>query len=442
MNNLPFINGYRLLSNPEEVNSLITLKRNALEQYKKTGILNKKSYSWEGSNITHLLSKRNYQVSQEAPKIDLKDLINSTALPDLNAYTIVLVNGKYNPSLMLSDLFPNAIFEDSIFNVFTDDQAFFETKVCNLVADDNPLIRQCTNEIPQTLSNKMFERSLKRNFNNPFVYLNTAYLHDGLLIELTHEKYDKPIHIIHLISGSRGKEQACFPRIAISSSKETKADIIETFHKISSGEVLYNQVSEIQIGKNSKITHQRNYTDLGGDTIITNYLASKINDSADYKMNFTNLKSNTKYIRNEVDLFIMGNNAHAGIFGTYELNSGHFDTVLRSTHMQRNAASEHFCKGILNGTSSSSFLTEVIIAPNASQVETEQIHKALVIPDANGKEPQVISKPMLDIFNDNVKANHGSSISTFNKNRIFYLKQRGIKETQAKELLKQSFLTL
>jgi len=49
------------------------------------------------------------------------------------------------------------------------------------------------------------------------------------------------------------------------------------------------------------------------------------------------------------------------------------------------------------------------------------------------------SKPQLEIFADDVKCSHGSTVGNFNNEALFYLKARGIGETAARNLLVNAF---
>jgi Fe-S cluster assembly protein SufD len=51
----------------------------------------------------------------------------------------------------------------------------------------------------------------------------------------------------------------------------------------------------------------------------------------------------------------------------------------------------------------------------------------------------VDSKPQLEIFADDVKCSHGSTVGQFNEEALFYLKSRGIGDERAKALLIHAF---
>jgi len=50
--------------------------------------------------------------------------------------------------------------------------------------------------------------------------------------------------------------------------------------------------------------------------------------------------------------------------------------------------------------------------------------------------------PSLEIEADEVKASHSATVAPLDENKIFYLKSRGIPESEARKLIIESFLNL
>ena len=48
---------------------------------------------------------------------------------------------------------------------------------------------------------------------------------------------------------------------------------------------------------------------------------------------------------------------------------------------------------------------------------------------------------MLEIYADDVKCSHGSTVGQLNEQQLFYMRQRGISEQEARMLLKSAFIT-
>ena len=52
----------------------------------------------------------------------------------------------------------------------------------------------------------------------------------------------------------------------------------------------------------------------------------------------------------------------------------------------------------------------------------------------------MFSQPMLEIYADDVRCNHGSTIGQLNDAALFYMQQRGIDRQEAKTLLEMAFI--
>ena len=51
------------------------------------------------------------------------------------------------------------------------------------------------------------------------------------------------------------------------------------------------------------------------------------------------------------------------------------------------------------------------------------------------------AQPMLEIYADDVKCSHGSTVGRLDESALFYLRQRGIPLQQARQLLIQAFIS-
>ena len=55
------------------------------------------------------------------------------------------------------------------------------------------------------------------------------------------------------------------------------------------------------------------------------------------------------------------------------------------------------------------------------------------------EQARMWTQPMLEIYADDVKCSHGSTVGQLNNDALFYMLQRGISEAEARTLLKQAF---
>ena len=78
---------------------------------------------------------------------------------------------------------------------------------------------------------------------------------------------------------------------------------------------------------------------------------------------------------------------------------------------------------------------DVYEGKEAQKTEAHQTTRNNLLTD----ETDVISKPFLEIYADDVKCSHGSTVGQLDENAMFYLRTRGICEQNARVLLMHAF---
>ena len=100
-------------------------------------------------------------------------------------------------------------------------------------------------------------------------------------------------------------------------------------------------------------------------------------------------------------------------------------------HQAPNCRSMQLFKGALNDVSRSSFEGKILVRQLAQKTEAFQLNNNLLLSDRANAD----SKPNLEIFADDVKASHGSTVGQLDAEQIFYMKTRGFSDADAKNLL-------
>lgn len=104
-------------------------------------------------------------------------------------------------------------------------------------------------------------------------------------------------------------------------------------------------------------------------------------------------------------------------------------------HRAPNCRSRQHFKFVNQDRSRSDFEGKIYVHPIAQKTESYQLSQTLLLSD----EASSFSKPNLEIFADDVKASHGSTISQLNAEDLFYFRSRGFSEKEAKSLLRDGF---
>jgi len=93
-------------------------------------------------------------------------------------------------------------------------------------------------------------------------------------------------------------------------------------------------------------------------------------------------------------------------------------------------------KGVIDDNSTAVFNGKVFVRQDAQQINAFQSNRNVLLSD----NAAVNSKPELEIYADDVKCSHGSTVSKLNQDQVYYFKSRGINEEQAIKILQKAFL--
>lgn len=136
--------------------------------------------------------------------------------------------------------------------------------------------------------------------------------------------------------------------------------------------------------------------------------------------------------RHYMHLNFTGQHADAGVYGLNALNGDqHADHYTFIQHSIGSNNSRQLYKSVLAGASHSVFRGRVRIEQDAQKANSEQLNNNLLLT----REAQADSIPQLEIYADDVKAGHGSTVGQLDKDQIFYFLSRGINQYEAVKML-------
>lgn len=265
-----------------------------------------------------------------------------------------------------------------------------------------------------------------------FEALSSAYAWQGLVIEVKKEvAISKPVHLVYM---SVGNKVASYPKNFVIVGERSKFSLIETY--IGDGEAQFlSQSTEVILKSSSKLEYLRVQ-----ETALTN---SNVGVTRFFQHESSNLESlayatGGQLSRHNLEVYICGSNSFSRVQGlTMASGKQHFDSHTLIDHVVGGSQASQFYKSILNDQSKSVFDGKVLIRQNAQKAYSEQLAKSLLL----SSEAEADSKPNLEIYADDVKATHGSTVGQLNEEEIFYLLSRAISRDQAIEMLSLGFVT-
>lgn len=142
-------------------------------------------------------------------------------------------------------------------------------------------------------------------------------------------------------------------------------------------------------------------------------------------------------VRSSFRTSLLGRRASSRHYGLFMAADGETKKMdVRVEHMVPDCRSEVTVKGVAAGTGYGEFSGMVYVAPDAQHTEAYQQSRNLLI----GDKARVQTSPQLEIYADDVKCSHGATVGQMDDEAIFYMRQRGLSESEAKGLRLEGFV--
>ncbi|MBQ9363068.1 MAG: Fe-S cluster assembly protein SufD [Bacteroidaceae bacterium] len=141
--------------------------------------------------------------------------------------------------------------------------------------------------------------------------------------------------------------------------------------------------------------------------------------------------------RNLCDVYLEGENAEVTLNGC-AIGSGRqqIDNNTLIDHRVPNCQSTELYKYVLDDQATGAFAGKILVEKDAQKTTSQETNANLCA----SREARMYTQPMLEIYADDVKCSHGSTVGILDQTALFYMLQRGIPEAEARTLLKNAFM--
>ena len=353
---------------------------------------------------------------------DLKSIINS------NFENLEILDDrkspKYNSKFLIKNFKHNKIILLNG-NVIETNFSFENTKKVNIKS------------LKDEFKNKNNFKKIKFFFEddqNSLISLNHALTNDGIILEVQDDyKFNEPL-IIYNFFDKFSHNKIINNKVFISLGKNSKLSLVDLCQSQDEIKYFNNTVHNYYIKKNA---------------ILKKFI---INDSLNnsYTYNLTKVKSysnsvfenflfstGSSFVKNEINCDLLESFGSCFINGIMFLNNKqHHELKTNINHKYENCKSSQLIKSVLLDNSRGTFQGKIYVNKNAQKTNGYQLSKALVL----SRSAEFNSKPELEIYADDVKCSHGSTIGNIDENSIFYLMSRGLSKEQANKMLIEGFL--
>lgn len=292
--------------------------------------------------------------------------------------------------------------------------------------------------------------------DQPFAALNTAFVHDGALVVVPRGAVvERPIHLLYVSSGSSGASGSpgaadegegdggaaaaavYFPRTLVVAEEASQLTVVETYVGVPmpAGAGIYFNcgVTELAAGPGAVIDHYKVQRE-GRDAF---HLATfDLRAERGSNVSSHSISLGGALVRNDVRAWLGGEGIECILNGLYLADGRQLvDNHMRVEHAAPHCASHELYKGILDGHARSVFNGLIHVHPGAQKTDAKQSNRNLLL----SADAIANSNPQLEIFADDVKCTHGSTVGQLDEDAVFYLRSRGIGAAAARSILTYAF---
>ena len=161
-----------------------------------------------------------------------------------------------------------------------------------------------------------------------------------------------------------------------------------------------------------------------------------IHQERDSRVHFVVISFNAGDLRNSITVDIDGEGCDTQVYGLYLVDKQqHVENYLKINHNVAHCSSDTRFKGIMDDEASAVFNGHVYVAPGAQKTDAQQNNANIILTST----AKIDTKPFLEIYADDVKCSHGTSTGQLDQEAMFYMRQRGISQANARMLLMYAF---
>ncbi len=261
-----------------------------------------------------------------------------------------------------------------------------------------------------------------------FTALNTALIDDGAWIRVAAGAHlTGPVELLYLTAGE--DTAAVHPRNVLVLEEGAEATVVEHYASLDDAACFTNSLTEVLLGGRARLEHLR----LQDENPVARHISTVFveqGESSHYQGRAVSLGG--LWARSEYHNQMRHTQARCELDGLYvagdrQLNDVHLDI---GHAVPACSSREHF-KGILLGRGRAVFDGRIRVEIDAQKTDAQLTNDNLLL----SRDAEVDTKPQLEIFADDVKCSHGTTVGQLDPAQVFYLRSRGIAADAAQRML-------
>lgn len=387
--------------------SLLALRARSQAAFLEAGLPTVKHEEWKYTSLRELAATR---FEAAASTTITQAELDATPAGNLSGPRMVFVNGFFDATLSHLDGLGDGVSAKLL---------------SEAVAEDADSVLRHLGQIAT------FEGKLGSFNDERFVWLNNGQFREGAFVHVKRmAEGAAPLNLIFLTRADQPAE--VFPRLLIELEEGAQLTVNEA-HIGLAGSYFTGPVAEIVLAPNATLHHNRLQFETGSAFHIGTLAVRQDRDST---YNSTTAAFGAKISRLDTSVWVGGEHAETSLNGVYVGDGDQvIDNHTRIDHALPNCHSFEVYKGILDGKAQGVFNGKIFVYKDAQKTDAKQTNQALLLSKTAG----VNTKPQLEIFADDVKCTHGATVGQLREDALFYLRARGIPESEARNILVYAF---
>lgn len=326
-------------------------------------------------------------------------------VPNLSTSLYFVVNDAFYTKQLPKTELPDGVIVDSLCRVATENPGLIERYYARMAKTEDDAITA----------------------------LNTMLAQDGLLVYVPKNvKLDRAVQVINILRSD--VDLMVNRRVLIILEQGAEAKFLFCDDSADDRHFLTTQVIEAYVGENASLdlycleeTHVKN-------TRVSNVY---IEQQAYSHVNHNVITLHNGVTRNKLDLVFKGEGAECFANGCVIADkTQRVDNNTLIDHQVPHCTSNELYKYVLDDDAVGAFAGRVLVRHDAQKTNSQETNNNLVA----AKTARMYTQPELEIYADDVKCAHGCTVGQLNDAAMFYMRQRGISEKEAKLLLEFAFV--
>lgn len=266
------------------------------------------------------------------------------------------------------------------------------------------------------------------------VALNTLLVQDGVFVYIPRGVcMEKPLQLVNIFNAPA--DMMGVRRLLVVVEDDAEVQILVCDHTQPRDRRYHSsQVVELFAGRGSRVDLY-DIEESSEQTSRLSQLYARQEQGSNLLVNGMTLVGGTT--RNEYTVDLAGEHCETRLAGM-AIGTGHqhIDNSSNINHRVPRCHSTQLFKYVLDDESTGAFEGAILVAPGAQFTEAYQSNRNILA----SFDARMHTKPQLEIYNDDVKCSHGATTGQLDANALFYMRQRGIPEREARMMLMQAFM--